>query len=321
MTKTVSGSLTAAGVSNELVLGNHDEKVTWAVSGTYSGHVLYVERAKASTLGSWNVIAGPYTTDDATLGDVFQGKAGDRFRFRVENVATGTDEVTGTIAYSLQDENLILAEFRDKDHGTTLRLRKDGVEIPGTLTVTGAVVASAGVNTSDGVGAANGTGVTAAESGNGVLQKTVLTLAAHEITVTDALAYVGSKLYDFPEGVTKVFSAVADLSFSVTSARAGTINADAAMDWALGSAAASNVTLASTMVDIIAKQDLTLDQADDGAHPDTAYDGTSVALDGTTTPAALHLNISFPTGTDIDADGTIEVTGTITILWANTGDY
>ena len=93
------------------------------------------------------------------------------------------------------------------------------------------------------------------------------------------------------------------------------------MDWSLGSAAASATALASTMVNLIAKQDLTLDQADDGAHPDTAQNLVDVGLDGTTTPADVYLNIAFPTGTDIDADGTIEVSGTITILWANAGDY
>jgi hypothetical protein len=38
------------------------------------------------------------------------------------------------------------------------------------------------------------------------------------------------------------------------------------------------------------------------------------------TPVDLYLNLAFATGTDIDADGVLTVTGTITLLWENWGD-
>jgi hypothetical protein len=56
--------------------------------------------------------------------------------------------------------------------------------------------------TSSGVGAAAGTGVTAVETGDGAVHKTVLTLAALSIAVTDTGGANGGqgsqKVYDFP---------------------------------------------------------------------------------------------------------------------------
>jgi hypothetical protein len=93
------------------------------------------------------------------------------------------------------------------------------------------------------------------------------------------------------------------------------------MDWSLGSAAASNVTLATTMVDFIAKQDKTLDGAVAAYTTAQAADVAAAAtFDGTSSAIDLYLNVSFPTGTDIDADGILAVSGTITLLWENWGD-
>lgn len=149
----------------------------------------------------------------------------------------------------------------------------------------------------------------------------VLTLSAMQIAVTDALAYASQKLLDLPAGRVEFKGGTASLAFAVLTTRASTINDNAAMDWSLGSAAASNVTLGSTMVDLIAKQDKTLDgavaayttaQAANGASP-AFFDGTGTAMD-------VYLNVSFPTGTDIDADGTLAVTGTITLNFEMYGD-
>lgn len=172
-----------------------------------------------------------------------------------------------------------------------------------------------------GIGAAAGTGNVATEK-LGVVRQTVLTLTDMALTVTDALAYASQKVYDFPEGRLLVLGATANLRFGVTSDRASTINDSAAMDWSVGTAAASNATLATTMLDLIPKVDHTLDGAVDAY---TALAGGALAasaqFDGTGTAKDAYLNVSFPTGTDIDADGTLKVSGTITITWANLGDY
>ena len=123
-------------------------------------------------------------------------------------------------------------------------------------------------------------------------------------------------------GARLVVGGTASLAFAVTTARASTINADAAMDWAVGTAAASNVTLATTMVDVIAKVDKTLDGADAAyTTASTANVAAAAAHDRTGTAKDLYLNVSFPTATDVDGDGTLAVTGTITILWELWGDY
>ncbi len=193
--------------------------------------------------------------------------------------------------------------------GYMLRWSSDGIEIIGTTTLAG-------------VGAVAGTGNVASESGDGVVHKTTITLSAMELAVTDALAYASQKLYDFPAGRILILGTTGSLAWAVTTVRADTINDNAAMDWSVGSAAASSVTLATTMVDLLPKVDKTLDgsvaaftSASTGALSASAqFDGTGTALDA-------YLNVSFPTTTDIDADGTLNVTGTVTITWINLGDF
>lgn len=176
--------------------------------------------------------------------------------------------------------------------------------------------------TSKNVGAPAGTNVTAEERGNSIIHQTVLSLVATPMTVTDALAYASQKIYDFPEGRIAILGSTASLAFTTTSDLATTINSAANMDWSVGSAAASNITLATTMLDLVPKVDnptsTTINvaaAATAGALAATAqFDGTATALDA-------YLNVAFPTNTEIDADGTFVISGTITITWAFLGDY
>lgn len=164
-------------------------------------------------------------------------------------------------------------------------------------------------------------GLRAVTTGSGGKFRTVITLKAMEIAVTDALAYASQKLFDFAAGKVRILGGTASLAFAVTTDRATTINAAAAMDWALGTVAASSITLASTMVDVIAKQDKALDGTDDAYTTAQAADVAAAAThNGTSTPIDLFLNIGFPTNTEIDADGVIAVNGTITLHWENWGD-
>jgi len=164
-------------------------------------------------------------------------------------------------------------------------------------------------------------GLSVVTTGRGGAYRTVFTFNGMQITVTDALAYASQKLFDFAPGKIRIKGGTASLAFAVLTARAGTINDSAAMDWSLGSVAASSITLASTMVDVIAKQDKTLDGAVAAYTTAQAADVASAAtFDGTTTAMDLFLNIGFPTNTEIDADGTLAVSGTITLLHENWGD-
>jgi hypothetical protein len=175
--------------------------------------------------------------------------------------------------------------------------------------------------TAAGIGAGSGTNVTAVETA-GVLHRTVVTFAATPFPVTDALAYAGLKVYTFPAGRIYLLGTTASIQWAVTSVRASTINLNAAFDWSVGTATASSVTLASTMVDLLPKIDKTLSEADAGLN--TASTGALAApavFDGTTTAIEAYLNGSFPTTTEIDADGTMTATGTVTLTWVNLGDF
>jgi hypothetical protein len=174
--------------------------------------------------------------------------------------------------------------------------------------------------TSSGVGAAAGTGVSAVETGNGAVHKTVLTLAALSIAITDngvAGGQGSQKVYDFPEGVIQVLGA----SYNLTTARVSTgIAATAALVGSLGSVAAGagDATLTSTEADIIASTTGTLTAgagtlAKHGSLIATAFDGHTTALDAI-------LNLAIPDA-GISATDAVLVSGTITMVWANLGDY
>lgn len=306
---TVSSSFTAAGISSSLVTGAQAENVTLSISGTYSAVVL-VQVALDRLGTAWKTLE-KFTTANATVSRQFSGR-GKVYRLVCSAFTSGT------VTYSFSDGDATVREFKDGDGNVLLRLKQSGVEVPGALSVAGALSNTGG----SGAGTIAGASLVAAETGNGVVQKTVLTLTDREITVTDALAYAGSQLYDFPAGRILILGVTSSLAFAVTSDRATTINDDAAMDYALGSVTASSITLASTMVDLLPKQDyaLTADAAAYNAALGAAL-AASAQFDGTTTPVNLFLNVAFPTNTEIDADGTLTVTGTVTIHWINLGDY
>jgi hypothetical protein len=165
-------------------------------------------------------------------------------------------------------------------------------------------------------------GLKAVTTGQGGAFRTVFSFAGMQVPVADAQAFASQKIFDFLDGKVRIKGGTARLQFAVLSTRASTINDNAALTWSLGSVAASSATLASTMVNVLASTARTLDGA--GANLSTASTADIVAtaftLDGTTTPVDLYLNLAFATGTDIDADGVVAVTGTITLLWENWGD-
>lgn len=164
-------------------------------------------------------------------------------------------------------------------------------------------------------------GLTAVTAGRGGSWRTVFTFNAMQIPVTDALAYASQKIFDFADGKIRIKGGTAKLQFAVLTARASTINDSASLTWGFGSAAASAATLATTMQNIIAVTTRTLDGATTALSTASTADVAAAAtLDGTSTAIDGYLNVSFATGTDIDGDGTLAVTGFITLLWENWGD-
>lgn len=164
-------------------------------------------------------------------------------------------------------------------------------------------------------------GLTARTTGQGGAYRTVFSFNAMPVPVTDALAYASQKLFDFIDGKIRIRGGTARLQFAVLTTRASTINDNAALTWSLGSTAASTPALALTMINVLAATGRTLDGAGAALSSASVADvAAAQTLDGTVTPVDLYLNLAFAIGTDIDADGTIAVTGTITLLWENWGD-
>ncbi len=167
----------------------------------------------------------------------------------------------------------------------------------------------------------NVAGLSVETTGRGGAFKSVFTFNGMRMSVTDALAYASQKIFDFADGKVRIKGGTSKLQFAVLTARAATINDSASLTYGLGSAAASSATLATTMQNVLAVTTRTLDGATTALSTASAADIVAAAtLDGTTTAIDLYLNVAFATGTDIDADGTIAVTGTITLLWELWGD-
>lgn len=185
---------------------------------------------------------------------------------------------------------------------------KNGASVPPAVVTTGLAVVA---------------GLTAADTcADGFVHQTTFTFAAMALAVTDALAYASELIYTFPAGRIDILGATGTLQWAVTTDRASTINDSASLTWSLGSAAASNITLSSTMVNELPLATKALAAATTALNTaSTNALAASAQLDGTTTPVPVYLNAAFATNTDIDADGTLTATGTITISWVNLGDF
>lgn len=164
--------------------------------------------------------------------------------------------------------------------------------------------------------------VSAAEYGIGIDKRTVLTITSLPQAVVNGTEYQGTKIYTFPEGLIKVEGCIGSLAQKTTSALASTLNASSVGAIALGSAAASNVSLTSTMANIAPStaftSSATVNVAGTAVNPVLA---ATVQIDGHTTAVPVYLNTAFATTTDVDGDATQTISGTITLTWKNLGDY
>lgn len=175
-----------------------------------------------------------------------------------------------------------------------------------------------------GVGAAAGTGVAASEYGTGDVHSTTLTLTALTMALTDqagAIAYVGTKVYDFPAGAILILGATADIDLTKSSAG---VDADWNGDFGLGTAtAAADDTLTLTEDDILPTTATPEAVAGVTTSNGQSTAAENVVFDGTTTAKDLYLNYLVD-----DADHDVTATpcnlianGTITLHWVNLGDY
>lgn len=172
-------------------------------------------------------------------------------------------------------------------------------------------------------GAKNGATVTAVEYGlGGFLHKTVLTLASTPVSIADSTTGGGVKIYDFPEGAITVLGGSFSLAPTTTSTIATTLKSGVTIDMGIGTATAGSGSLTTTEDDIIdsatGPSSTTINVA--AAAIKALRTSAPANFNGTATPIDAYLNVGVPTATDIDADATITVSGTVTILWLFNGD-
>ena len=144
--------------------------------------------------------------------------------------------------------------------------------------------------------------------------QTTLTLNNVPQAVVNGTEYQGTKIYDFPQGRLLVMGVTATLQQKTTSAIASTLNS--------GTGAISLGTLDSTMADLLPSTAFTSSTVINVAG--TAVSGAlaaSAQFDGTTTAKDVYLNTAYATTTDVDADATQTISGTVVITWCQLGDY
>lgn len=174
-------------------------------------------------------------------------------------------------------------------------------------------------------------GLTLKEYGIGIIRQTEFTFTAMAVTITDALAYASQQIYDFPLGRIHMLDCVGWIQMTTTSAIASTLNSGATISWGIGTAAASSLTLATTMMNAMPGSGESVNTftsstvinvaatADSGFLAAVSAAHLGAIVDGTATAADLYLNLAVPTNTEIDADATVTITGRIILTWMNTG--
>lgn len=155
----------------------------------------------------------------------------------------------------------------------------------------------------------------------GVIHQTVLTLTDLPQTILDASSWAGTEIYDFPAGRISVLGCTASLAPKTTTTIATTIKSGVAGAVALGTAAADSIALTGTEVDLLPS---TVTANSTTINVAAAAVGAALAapaqFDGTSTAKKMFLNSSVAAA-DIDGNGALAWTGTITITWINLGDY
>lgn len=167
-----------------------------------------------------------------------------------------------------------------------------------------------------------GAGTTAVESGNGVLQRTVLTMSDVSVTVanTTGVSFGGTKIYDFPAGRILVLGVTAaNISFDLTDAGNVTpITGTMGGDISIGTTVASDGTLTNADVDLLPST--SIDPISGGVAG--AALAASAQFDGTGTAKDAFFNILIDDADVADtASDVLLVNGTVTITWINCGDY
>lgn len=325
---TVSGSFTGVGVSSVLQSRYKGETITVNISGTYNMTIQF-EKATTPDELAWEVVAGPWSTANATVLEYYETRSeNERLRLRV------TVDNSGTATYSFSDEDKVLFDYYDgvsrdlfyqvAESGVTFQ--KDvtfaadasitgDLTVTGTSTLTGAQTSTATPVTTANVGTAN-TGVTAVEYGDGVDHTTVLTVSVTDaVDIADNAALAdGYLLYTFPAGLIVVEQAYMTMALSVASTEAQADTPDVGLGTVIASGAVATLDGTGTFEDLLTGQ--------------TAADSNGTATVALANPTAgvpflipaasahtVHFNIADTWADDTGGDLTGDIAGTVVLKW------
>ena len=158
----------------------------------------------------------------------------------------------------------------------------------------------------------------------GPFVRSTFTLNAARISVTDATtsgSYGTAVLYTLPQCAVSFIGSRQNYTAFAEGAALTTAAGDAAFEIGVGTtaiAAAADGTLGNGVNENVGQAVAVTDSG--GTGTGTAVNGCgTTAFDGTTSAIVLHLNWSGSAAT-IDANSTIDVTGTISVLWCHMGD-
>jgi hypothetical protein len=162
--------------------------------------------------------------------------------------------------------------------------------------------------------------------GLAAIRRTRIDLNDLAVALVDANVGGGSRIYTFPQGLIRIYSAVAlAITPTTTSTLASTLNASKTLSVGVGSVETTTQgsgTVSTTEQDVVnafsATSSATINVAGTAG---SGVCGAPVILDGHTTAAALFLNFQVPTATDIDGDATITVDGTVIVDWSYLADW
>lgn len=188
----------------------------------------------------------------------------------------------------------------------------DKVKFAGKSNLTGATIGIPAAGT-----------ITAKHEDAGVFVRSTFTLTEARVPVIDGAgsgSYGSLVLFTFPAGSVSFLGSRQNYTAFAEGAALTTGAGDAVHLLALGTvavAAAADGALTGTSVDIGNATAQITNVAGTGAA--TKHTGAGAVKDGTSTAATLNLNWSGTAAT-IDATSTIDVTGTITVLWSLMGD-
>lgn len=225
------------------------------------------------------------------------------------------------IAFGLLAAGVLLLAA-DTSYNTKVYITQGGdslvVTSGGTATIEGTFASATALQSTADAGSETGTNVSVVEYGDGVIHKSVFTFSSATITLADAGINAHLDFYTFPSGMVKILGASVDIVVTNTANFNASDNDHFYL--AVGTADGSG-DLTTTEQDIIAKTDFDTAGGTDLAHDwGASTDTVTGLLDGHSTAANLRVNLYIPDANDNDTN-IISMTGTLTVVWVNCGDY